>query len=152
MANILITEDEKIIAEDLKLTLQSFGHKISAICPSGEEAVVKARELHPDIILMDIKLEGDIDGIEAAKSIRKYLNTPIVFCTAYAENSTLEKVSCINSYAYLTKPFNDSELLFIINKILNNTKIDQTRVAKTGRDSKNPFKFITHEMIPQIAK
>ncbi|MCF7859051.1 MAG: response regulator [Candidatus Cloacimonetes bacterium] len=108
--NILIVEDEKIIAEDVKNTLLKFNYQVPMIISSGEEAIEKAEELRPDLILMDIMIEGNINGIEAAKQIYKKLEIPIIFLTAYADENILEKAAESSPFGYLIKPFEDREL------------------------------------------
>ncbi|MDO9576816.1 MAG: response regulator [Candidatus Cloacimonadales bacterium] len=122
MARILITEDERLIAEDLKQTLQAFGHEIVAIVSTGEKAVEKAKELNPDIIFMDIKLEGELSGIEAAKEIRGAIKTAIIFCTAYSDDLTLLQLSTLSPEGYIAKPFRESEILNSIKHIANSRK------------------------------
>ena len=84
-ASILIVEDESILAEDLGLSLENLGYLVRGKVSTGEEAVKLAEELRPDLILMDIKLQGDIDGIEAADQIRTRLDIPVVYLTGYGE-------------------------------------------------------------------
>lgn len=119
MARILITEDERLIAEDLKQTLQGLGHEIVAIETTGEKAVESAKEFNPDIIFMDIKLEGKLSGIEAAKEIRGAIKTAIIFCTAYSDDLTLLQLSTLSPEGYITKPFREKEILNSINNIVN---------------------------------
>ena len=118
MAKILITEDERIIAEDLRLTLQSFGHEVAAICTTGEEAITKTRELHPDLIVMDIKLKGKLSGIEAAH-ILKSSKIPVIFCTAYSDHKTIIRAMSIDHSGYLIKPIMENELKYILDRVLN---------------------------------
>ena len=110
MAKILIIEDENIIAEDLKITLTSFGYDVEDVIASGEEAILKTEELKPDLVLMDIKLDGEINGIEAASKIHKKSNVPIIFCTAYTDDKTYKKALITKPSGYIVKPFNESEL------------------------------------------
>jgi CheY-like chemotaxis protein len=126
MAKILITEDERIIAEDLKLTLQSFGHEVTAICASGEEAVTKTRELLPDLIFMDIKLKGKLSGIEAAH-ILENCKIPVIFCTAYSDNKTIMRAANVGNSGYLIKPIMENELKCILDKFLNRKNSKNTK-------------------------
>ena len=107
---ILITEDERIVAEDIKISLQRLGYTVIGMAHSGEDAIQKAEELCPDIVLMDIVLEGEIDGIEAASTIRSRLNLPVVYLTAYADQKTLERAKVTEPFGYLVKPFEDKDL------------------------------------------
>ncbi|MEA5503939.1 response regulator [Halotia wernerae UHCC 0503] len=87
----LIVEDEFILALDLKEKLESLGHNVIDIVDSAEEAIEKAIELHPDLVLMDIKLRGKMDGIEAAREIWNCLQIPIIYVTGYSDKSTVER-------------------------------------------------------------
>ncbi len=107
---ILIVEDENIIAEDIRNTLVKFNYKVPAIVSSGEKAIQKAEELNPDLILMDIMIEGNMNGIEAAKLIQSEFRIPIVFLTAYADEKILEQAAESSPFGYLIKPFEDREL------------------------------------------
>ncbi len=108
--NILIVEDEGIIAKDLKHTLGKLGYSVSAIAFSGEEAVKKAGEILPDLVLMDIVLRGAIDGVKAAEQIRARFNIPVVYLTAYADEDTLQRAKITAPFGYLLKPFREKEL------------------------------------------
>lgn len=88
-AKILIAEDERIVAADIQRSLQGMGYAVCGIVSSGEEAVNDAAELRPDLVLMDIVLEGEQDGIEAANLIRAHLNIPVVYLTAYRRRELL---------------------------------------------------------------
>jgi CheY-like chemotaxis protein len=83
-AKILVVEDEAIVAKDLQYRLTKFGYTVPAIASSGEEAINKAVEISPDLVLMDIRLKGSMDGIEAAQEIYKRLDIPVIYLTAYA--------------------------------------------------------------------
>ena len=107
---ILIVEDKMIVAENLKNKLEKLGYVVTDIVASGEEAIKKASEFQPDLILMDIKLEGDMDGIDAANQIRKKCKIPVVYVTAYADDETLRRASITESYGYVLKPFELREL------------------------------------------
>lgn len=146
MAKILITEDERIIAEDLKLTLQSFGHEVTAICASGEEAITKTRELLPDLILMDIQLKGKLSGIEAAH-ILKSSKIPVIFCTAYSDHKTIMRVASVDNSGYLIKPIMENELKCILDKFLNrkNSKKSKRFTLKNRIE----FELIDLELVQQ---
>jgi PAS domain S-box-containing protein len=108
---ILIVEDKGIIAENLKNKLEKIGYTVKDIVTSGEEAIKKALESpQPDLILMDIRLDGDIDGIDAANHIRKKLKIPVIYVTAYTDDETLKRASITESYGYVVKPFKLTEL------------------------------------------
>ncbi|BBD64452.1 PAS/PAC sensor hybrid histidine kinase [Nostoc commune NIES-4072] len=109
-AKILVVEDEAIVAKDLQLRLIKFGYTVPAIASSGEEAINKAVEISPDLVLMDIKLKGTMDGIEAAEEIYKRLDIPVIYLTAYADENTLTRAKITEPFAYLIKPFKEREL------------------------------------------
>lgn len=109
-AKLLIVEDEEIVAFDIESTLKSLGYEVLAIFASGEEAIACAANLHPDLVLMDIMLKGNIDGIEAADVIHKSFNIPVVYLTAYGDVSTLERAKVTEPFGYLIKPFEEREL------------------------------------------
>jgi diguanylate cyclase (GGDEF)-like protein/PAS domain S-box-containing protein len=122
---ILIVEDEKIIALDLQRRLERFGYTVCAAASEGEEAVRKAAAERPDIILMDIMLAGEIDGIEAAKTIKRELQIPVIFLTAYADERTLERAKEAEPFGYILKPFKERELYTTIDIALYKNKVDQ---------------------------
>lgn len=107
---ILIVEDEMIIAEDMADALTQLGYEVTAIVPSGQDAIKKAATTHPDLVLMDINLQGEIDGVDAANEIRSRHQIPVVFLTAYADHHTIERAKATEPYGYLLKPFQDREL------------------------------------------
>lgn len=109
-ARILIVEDEAIVARDIASSLRELSYHVIAIAASGEEAVAKAASGHPDLILMDIRLNGEMDGIEAARLIHKQQATPVIFLTAHADHATLTRAKATAPYAYLVKPFSSREL------------------------------------------
>ncbi|HEY6161898.1 MAG TPA: response regulator [Bacteroidia bacterium] len=108
--NILITEDESIVAKDIQMSLKKLGYNVVGICSSGEDAIKAAEEKKPDLVLMDIMLKGDMSGIEAADVIRQKMNLPVIFLTAYADESTLSKAKVTEPYGYIIKPFKEIDL------------------------------------------
>ncbi|WP_392530827.1 response regulator [Nostoc sp. C117] len=109
-AKILVVEDEAIVAKDLQYRLKKFGYTVPEIASSGEEAINKAVEISPDLVLMDIRLKGKMDGIEAAQEIYKRLDIPVIYLTAYADDNTLERAKITEPFGYLLKPFKEKEL------------------------------------------
>lgn len=102
---ILIVEDELIAAESLKIDLKKLGYQIVEIVNSGEKAIKKVSEINPDLILMDINLMGEMDGIATAEIIKKNFNIPIIYLTAYADFNTIERAKSTQAYGYLVKPY-----------------------------------------------
>lgn len=107
---ILVVEDEAVIAADIADRLAAMGYQACDLVATGEEAVKVAGQNKPDLILMDIYLQGEMDGIEAAGLIRSMSNVPILFLTTYADTDLLERAKKTEPYAYLLKPFVTYEL------------------------------------------
>ncbi len=107
---ILVVEDESIVAMDIKHRLESLDYEVPEIISSGEEAVVKAKETQPDLVLMDIVLKGEIDGIDAAQLIKDKYDIPVVYLTAYSDEKTLKRAKITGPFGYIIKPFEDREL------------------------------------------
>lgn len=115
---ILLVEDEAIVAKDIQSMLIDLGYDVSAVVASGEEAIRKAGEAQPDLVLMDIGLKGEIDGIEAAKQIRDLFNIPIVYLTAYTDGTTLQRAKIMRPIDIIIKPVTEIKLQAIIRKAL----------------------------------
>jgi PAS domain S-box-containing protein len=109
-AKILIVEDETIVAKDLCRILEGLGHTVVAMATSGEEAVASASQHRPDLILMDIRLGGTVDGVDAARRILQTLPVPIVYTTAYADQPTFSRAIATNPFGYLVKPVDERDL------------------------------------------
>jgi len=107
---VMVVEDERIVAFNLRERLTRLGYNVSGLAASGEEALRKAREDAPDLILMDIRIEGDMDGIETARRLAKVQPTPVVYLTAHSEDSTIDRARETQPYGYLLKPFSEREL------------------------------------------
>ncbi|MDP2307484.1 MAG: PAS domain S-box protein [Pseudomonadota bacterium] len=111
---ILVVEDERIVAKDIEKTLSEMGYPVAGIASSGEEAVVKALELHPSLVLMDINLGGGIDGIEAARRIQAAADVPVVFVTASCDAGTVARTQEAAPLGYLVKPFYEGSLRAVL--------------------------------------
>jgi len=109
-SRILVVEDESIVALDIRSRLDSLGYELVGLATTGEQAVAAAEKTHPDLILMDIKLKGEMDGIEAADQILSCLDIPIIFLTAFADELTLERAKITEPFGYILKPFDEREL------------------------------------------
>lgn len=110
ICRILVVEDEAIEAMALQGRLENLGYAVSAVVDSGEEAIERAAELSPDLVLMDIRLRGAMDGIEAAGQIRVRFDIPVVYLTAYADRATLDRAKLTGPYSYLLKPVEERAL------------------------------------------
>lgn len=117
-AKILIVEDESIVALDIQSRLRRLGYLVPAFVATGEDAVAKTAEILPDLILMDIKLRGSMDGIEAARQIKEKHAIPIIYLTAFADETTLQRAKLTEPFGYLLKPFEERELLASIRMAL----------------------------------
>ena len=124
---LLIVEDELIVAENISRNLKQQGYEIVGIVSTGEEAIQEAIANHPDLVLMDIMLPGDIDGIKAAYTIHTQLQIPIVYMTAYADNDTLEKAKHTQPYGYLVKPFKPQDVSTTIEIALQRYETEKAR-------------------------
>jgi PAS domain S-box-containing protein len=109
-SRILVVEDESVVALDIQMRLSRLGYTVLAIVSFGEEAIRKAEELRPDLVLMDVQLKGAMDGVEAAAEIRARFDIPVIFLTAYTDETTLQRAKVTESYGYLLKPFKEAEL------------------------------------------
>lgn len=109
-AKILIVEDEAVTGMDIRKSLVEMGYSVVAIATTGELAVRKAAELHPDLILMDIMLAGRMNGIEAADKIRRHCQIPVVYLTAYSDDTFLARAKLTEPFGYILKPFRELEL------------------------------------------
>lgn len=123
-SRILIVEDEAISALDLQHRLKNLGLPPPAIAYTGEEAVQKTLEIRPDLVLMDIKLPG-IDGIAAAGQIKSHLDIPIIYVTAYADETTLQRAKITEPYGYIIKPFQERDLVIAIEMALHRHKSEK---------------------------
>ena len=111
MAKIMIVEDDPIISDDLKNCLTKAGHVVTSIETKGEAAFSTVQLNNPDIVLMDIRLAGIIDGIESAAVITKRYNIPIIFLTAFSNEKYLTRAKTIDFVDYIVKPYDENELL-----------------------------------------
>ena len=122
---ILVVEDEGIVARDLQDTLERLGYAVPAVASSGEEAVEKAAETHPDLVLMDIVLKGAMDGVEAADQIRSHFDIPVVYLTANSDEDILERAKITEPFGYILKPFQDRELHATVAMALHRYKAEK---------------------------
>lgn len=111
---ILVVEDEIIIAEGIQRKLEKMGYAVPAIVSSGEDAIKRIKENNPDLVLMDIVIQGNMDGIETALHIHSLFDIPVVYLTAYADEKTLQRAKITEPFGYLIKPFKERELQITI--------------------------------------
>lgn len=114
---VMLVEDEALLAILLQKNLQSLGYEVSGPYATGEEAVEEARKNRPDVVLMDIRLAGALDGIEAAEKIMAMHNTPIIFMTGYSDVETIARAQALNPAAYLVKPVSKEYIKSVIDTL-----------------------------------
>lgn len=124
-ARVLIVEDEVVIARELKMTLERFSYSVSDIAFTGAEAVEIAGETLPDVIMMDINLPGNMDGIEAAKIIQKNYNIPVIYLTAHSDRHIVEQAKNTMPLAYIVKPIRSKELYSVLEVALSRNEFEK---------------------------
>ncbi len=144
---ILIVEDEWIVAQDIKMSLQKLGYTVSGVVSSGEEAIIKVEENNVDLVLMDITLRGEMNGIEAASTIRSRFDIPIVYLTAHADDKTLERAKITEPLGYIFKPFEKKTVHSIIEMALYKHKM-----GRKLRTSKKKYRTLFEESRETIYK
>lgn len=121
---VLIVEDESLVARDIHNMLRSLGYEVVGIVASGEMALQKASKSAPDLVLMDIVLKGDVDGITAAEKLWEDLNIPVIYLTAYADDTTFQRAKLTKPFGYLLKPFEERELQTTIEMALYKSRME----------------------------
>lgn len=123
--HILVVDDERIIARGIQTDLKDLGYETVDIAVSGKEAVEKVSESHPDLVLMDISLKGEMDGIEATRQIHERCDVPVVYLSAYADKAMLDRAKTTEPYGYLLKPYEEKELVTTIETALYKHRMEQ---------------------------
>jgi len=142
---ILIVEDERLIALNLKITLEKLGFIITSIVTSGKDAIKNAELDKPDLVLMDINLDEDMDGVEAAKIIYSKYKIPIIFVTAFSDSSLIKRAKEAGSFGYLLKPFNKEELYAMIEMALDKAKTEE-KLEEENFNKDKFFSIISHDL------
>ncbi|MBX3085606.1 MAG: response regulator [Anaerolineae bacterium] len=126
MAKILIVEDESIVALDIRNKMRRKGHEVVGVVSNGQEAIGLATKMQPDVILMDVGLKGELDGIETASLLRSQyeLTIPIIYLTAFADAATKQRAETTRPSAYLNKPFDEELLYHVVNNALHHATTD----------------------------
>lgn len=127
--NVYIVEDESIVAKDIQNSLKKLGYNVLGISNNGEDALKNISELEPDIVLMDIMIKGSMTGIDVAEKVKQEYSIPVIFLTAYADESTLSKAKITEPYGYILKPFKEVDLHSTIEMAIYKHKKD-TEVQK----------------------
>jgi PAS domain S-box-containing protein len=124
---ILVVEDEAIVAKNIQLELSSMGYAVPAIAASGEEALQRVAEVHPDLVLMDIALKGSMDGVQTAERMQQQFDVPVIYLTAYADEHTLQRAKKTGPFGYLLKPYEERELQTTIEIALHKHRTEVAR-------------------------
>lgn len=135
---ILIVEDEMIIAANISLQLTTLGYEVTGIIPRGEEALIHIEQHQPDILILDINLKGEIDGIETAQMMQKSFNIPIIYLTANADELNFNRAKSTNPYAFISKPFKKLDLERAIELTINRVK-SENELTTPLIDKSAPF-------------
>ena len=130
---IIVVEDEAIVAKDIQTRLRNLGYDVPVTVPSGEQAILKAGELKPDLVLMDISLRGTMLGTEAAAKIHAMYSIPIVFLTAYSDDKTLENAKAAEPMGYVTKPIEKNDLKITLEMAFYKAGMEAERRALTRK-------------------
>lgn len=123
---ILIAEDEPTVAQDLKCRVEGLNYEVAGLAHSAEQAIALAKRLRPDLVLMDIQLEGEMDGIQAAEEIRKF-RIPIVYVSGFCDSPVLQRAQLTEPYGYVLKPYRTSDLKISIELSLQRYRAEQER-------------------------
>ena len=118
-ANIMIVEDERIIAMDVQNLLIQSGHQNSSVYSSGEAAIAAVQEIRPDLVLMDINLKGSLDGLETIRRIREQQDIRVIYITALMDDETKARAEAVCPYRIINKPIHEHQLFEVIEKTFN---------------------------------
>jgi len=129
-ARIYIMEDECIVAEDIAIRLTQLGYEVVGSLARAEDALTMIDQAHPDLVLMDIHLQGEMDGIALAQELRAKSRIPVVFLTAYAESATFQRAKSAQPFGYVLKPFEDRELEIVIEMALAKHRAEESLQEK----------------------
>jgi two-component system, cell cycle sensor histidine kinase and response regulator CckA len=145
-AKILVVEDERIVAEDIRRSLKKLGYEVSAVVSTGRDALRKVRQDPPDLVLMDIVLRMEMNGIQTTEKIHEIHDVPVIYLTAYADEETLERAKKTEPYGYILKPFEDRELQTTIEMALYKHKM-QRRIRQNEAWLSTTLKSIAEGVI-----
>ncbi|MFP3562780.1 ATP-binding protein [Paraburkholderia sp. SIMBA_030] len=168
-ARILIVEDDRVVARDIAQQMNRAGHTVIGITARGEDALPLAADTAPDLVLMDVRLEGELDGVDTARLMRENFNLPVVFLTAYADEETVRRATVTEPFGYVLKPFDDTQLRTVVEMALYKHGVERRlreseqryavtlssigdAVIATGRDSRISFINPVAEMLTGWAR
>jgi PAS domain S-box-containing protein len=138
---ILVVEDEVIVARTIAAQLNQLGYSVSGMVSSGSAAIAKVAETPPDLVLMDIVLKGDIDGVTAATQIRQQQDVPIIYLTAYADDNTLQRAKLTQPFGYVVKPFTANDL-----RVAIEMGLFKHRIAQELQENRDQLATLLHSM------
>jgi two-component system, response regulator PdtaR len=127
---VLVVEDEHIVAMGIKRMLKNLGYTVTGVASSGEDAISKAESTLPDLVLMDIILKGDLDGIEASKDIISRLDIPVIYLTACSDSEIVERARNTGSFGCIVKPFDETDLKRNIDIVLTRCMMEKNIIEK----------------------
>ncbi|TAH54829.1 MAG: response regulator [Methanosarcina mazei] len=141
---ILIVEDEYIVAMGIKRMLKNLGYTLAGVASSGEEAINKAESSFPDLVLMDIMLKGEMNGIEAAKEIKVRFGIPVVYLTACSESKIVERAWKTGPSGYIVKPFDEKDLQKSIDVAMRRQRMEKNEPGRSSLNAENPLRNPEH--------
>lgn len=145
---ILIVEDEMVIAANISLQLTNLGYEVTGLLPRGEQVLMHIKETPPDIILLDIQLKGQLDGIEVGQLIQTTQPTPLVYLTSNTDDATFERAKSTNPHAFLSKPFKNRDLKRTLELVVNRITDEKNTSPKTTVDTPHVLEdriFVRHK-------
>lgn len=145
-ANILVVEDEAVIARDIRGTLQALGYLVGPPVASGPKALEAIATRAPDLVLMDIRIQGDMDGIETAAQIRELRGPPVVYLTSHSDEATISRAKATGAYGYVLKPFSERELRIAIEVALKKHELELHALENERRRSDDGRRILDHEL------
>ncbi len=143
--SLMIVEDEGLIAKAIQKMLRTLGYGIAAVVPSGEEAIDKVPETHPDLVLMDIRLGGRLDGIETAQIIRDRFAVPVIYVTAHSDRATLQRAKIAEPFGYILKPIDIRELSSTVEIALYKARTEE-KIRQANQKLKEFAHVISHDL------
>jgi diguanylate cyclase (GGDEF)-like protein len=159
---ILVVEDERVVARDIKVCLESLGYTVPAIASSGADAIEKAQAIHPELVLMDIQLDGEMDGIQTAQQIWDTLQIPVIYATGHSDHATVERAINTEPFGYIVKPIKERDLhiaikmvlqryqLFCRGKTLSEVPTETQQIEQLQRENQQLQHLINLDALTQI--